>query len=75
MQYKSLMEIKTGAIILGFIALIFGVDSGLAQFGDHATISEWFYNFLHTDPLIGFTTLIGFFGVLVVHFWYFRPNK
>jgi hypothetical protein len=65
---------KTGAIILGFISAIFGVDAILAT-GSHATISEFTYNFLHHDPLIGFTVLVGSFGVLIAHFWYFRPLK
>jgi len=65
---------KTGTIILGFIALIFGVDTILSA-TDSITISEWFYGFLHNDPLIGFTTLIGFFTVLMGHFWWFRPDK
>ena len=65
---------STGAIILFLFSLIFGVDSILAT-ADHKTISEWFYNFLHNDPLLGFTILIGSFGSLMFHFWYFRPKK
>jgi hypothetical protein len=68
------MKKDTGAIILGFIALVFGVDSILAT-GSHATISEWFYNFLHNDPLIGFTILIGAFSSLIAHFWWFKPKS
>ena len=64
---------KTGTIILFFIAAIFGVDTMLSSF-EQATISEWFYNFLHHDPLIGFTLLIGVFVSLVAHFWWFRPK-
>lgn len=66
-------KISTGTIILGIIALIFGVDTGIAYTGG-MTISEWFYNFLHADPLLGFTTLIGVFGALIAHFWWFRPK-
>lgn len=64
----------TGAVILGLIALVFGIDSGLA-FGDHLTISEWFSNWLHSDPVLGFTVLIGSFVTLILHFWWFRPQK
>ena len=64
----------TGTIILGIIASIFAVDTVLSN-GNHATISEWFYNFLHADPLLGFTILIGSFATLVFHFWWFRPQK
>ena len=64
---------KTGTIILGFIAIIFGADTMLS-YSDMPTISEWFYDFLHYDPLIGFTTLIGFFVVLITHFWWFRKK-
>ena len=64
----------TGTVILSFIALIFGVDAVLSL-GQHATISEWFYNFLHNDPILGFTILIGAFGSLIAHFWYFRPKN
>lgn len=64
----------TGALILGFIAAIFGTDSILAL-GNHLTISEWFSNWLHSDPALGFTVLIGSFIMLIAHFWWFRPNK
>ncbi len=67
------MKRNTGTVILSFIALIFGVDAMLSL-GDHLTISEFAYNFLHHDPVIGFTTLFGFFCVLVAHFWWFRPK-
>lgn len=67
------MKRYTGAIILGFISLIFGIDTILAT-GQHATISEWTYHFLHNDPVIGFTLLIGAFGSLIAHFWWFRPK-
>ena len=66
------MNKKTGTIILGIIAGIFGVDTLLSTY-NHATISEWFYNFLHNDPLVGFTILIGAFVSLVAHFWLFKP--
>lgn len=68
------MKKYTGSVILGFIALIFGVDT-ILSFGDNATISEWFYNFLHNDPLLGFTILIGSFSTLIAHFWWFKPKK
>ena len=68
------MKKYTGTIILGFIALIFGVDTVLST-GENATISEWVYNFLHSDPLLGFTILIGSFGTLIAHFWWFRPKS
>ena len=68
------MKAYTGTIILGIIALIFGVDTFLSV-GENATISEWFYNFLHNDPVLGLTILIGSFTSLVAHFWYFRPKK
>ena len=68
------MNKVTGTIILGLISLVFGIDAMLST-GDHMTISEWFYNFLHTSPGIGFTVLIGGFAVLVAHFWWFRPRK
>ena len=69
------MNKTTGTIILGIIALIFGIDTGISM-GNHATISEWFYVFLHNDPVTGFgiigTVIIG----LLIHFWYFKPiNK
>jgi hypothetical protein len=64
----------TGTIILGLIALIFGVDTVLST-GSHATISEWVYNWLHNDPLIGFTILVGSFSALIAHFWWFKPNN
>ena len=66
--------IKTGTIILALIALIFGVDTILSA-TNTPTISEWFYDFLHNDPLIGFTTLIGLFTVLCFHFWFFRKER
>ena len=64
----------TGTIILSLIALIFGIDAVLST-GDHATISEWFYGFLHHDPVMGFTVLIGIFATLIAHFWWFKPRK
>ena len=67
-------RVKTGTIILGFIALIFGVDTALSL-GSHATISEFVYSWLHDDPLIGFTVLVGSFATLIAHFWWFRPSK
>jgi hypothetical protein len=67
------MKKNTGTIILGIIAVIFGVDAGLSL-KEHATISEWFYNFLHNDPVVGFTVLIGTFVTLIAHFWWFRPR-
>jgi hypothetical protein len=69
------MNKHTGTIILGLIALIFGVDTVLSASDSHATISEWMYNFLHNDPLIGFTLLVGSFVSLTAHFWWFRPKK
>jgi len=68
------MKKYTGTIILGLIALIFGVDAVLST-GDNATISEWVYNYLHADPLLGFTVLIGTFATLIAHFWWFKPKK
>jgi hypothetical protein len=68
------MKKYTGTIILGFIAAIFGVDTFLSATDSGATISEWFYNFLHNDPLLGFTILIGVFASLIAHFWYFKPK-
>jgi fumarate reductase subunit C len=67
------MKKYTGTVILGCIALVFGVDT-ILSLGENATISEWFYNFLHNDPLIGFTTLVGAFTALIAHFWWFRPK-
>lgn len=64
----------TGTIILGLIAIVFGTDAVLAT-QDHMTISEWFYNFLHNDPLTGFAIIIGFCATLIAHFWWFRPLK
>jgi hypothetical protein len=66
-------RIKTGTIILGIIATVFGVDAFLST-GSHATISELIYEFLHNDPLIGFTILIGSFVTLIAHFWWFKPD-
>ena len=68
------MNKKTGTIILGLIALVFGVDTVLS-IGDHATISEWFYNFLHNDPTTGFAVVIGVCATLIAHFWWFRPTN
>lgn len=68
------MKKYTGTIILAIITLIFGVDT-LLSLGDNATFSELAHNYLRQDPLIGFTTLIGFFGILLMHFWWFRPRK
>lgn len=68
------MKKYTGTIILGIIAFIFGIDTILST-GDNATISEWFYNFLHNDPLMGFSILICSFLALVTHFWWFRPKN
>ena len=69
------MKKYTGTIILGIIALIFGVDTVLSASDSNATISEWMYNFLHNDPVIGFTLLIGSFTSLIAHFWWFRPKN
>jgi len=82
------MKKYTGTIILGFIsafflliASVFGVDSILAT-GDHATISEWVYNFLQADPKTGDIILFGSFGTiclsllaLITHFKCFKPKK
>jgi hypothetical protein len=68
------MKKYTGTIILGFIALIFGTDT-ILSLGSNATISEWFYLFLHRDPVFGFTLLIGLFASLLAHFWWFAPKK
>lgn len=68
------MKKYTGTVILGLIALAFGVDTVLSL-GDNATISEWFYGFLHNDPLFGFTLLVGIFSTLLAHFWWFNPKK
>lgn len=68
------MKRFTPTVILGVIAVIFGIDTALSL-GDHATISEWTYNFLHADPVLGFSILIGFFAVLIAHFWWFRPKE
>lgn len=69
------MKIKTGTIILGIITLIFGIDTLLSN-NDAMTISEWFYNFLRNDPALGFTILVGSFGALIAHFWWFKsPEK
>lgn len=82
------MKKYTGAIILGFISIfliliasVFGVDSYLAT-GDNATISEWVYNFLQSDPKTGLVILFGSFATvclsllaLIAHFWWFKPKK
>lgn len=68
------MKKYTGTIILGIIALIFGTDT-ILSLGSHATISEFTYNFLHNDPLIGFAIIIGSFATLIAHFWWFRPKE
>jgi len=67
------MKNSTGTVILAFIAVVFGTDAVLSL-GDHATISEFAYNFLHNDPVIGFTILVGTFGSLMAHFWWFKPK-
>lgn len=68
------MKKYTGTIILAIIGFIFSIDAVLSL-GHGDTISEFVYNFLHNDPLIGFTILIGAFGSLMFHFWYFRPRE
>ena len=68
------MKKYTGTIILGIITLIFGVDT-LLSFSDNATFSELAHNYLRQEPLLGFTTLIGFFTVLLAHFWWFRSKN
>jgi len=82
------MQKYTGTIILGIIsafflllASVFGIDSVLAT-GDHATISEWVYNFIQSDPTTGLIVLFGGFGTiclsllaLIFHFIYFKPKK
>lgn len=82
------MQKYTGTIILGFIsafflliASVFGIDSILAT-GDHATISEWVYNFMQSDPKTsdiilfgGFSTICLSLLALIAHFKYFKPKK
>lgn len=65
------MKITTGTWTLGIIASIFAIDTVLST-GSHATISEWFYIWLHTGweaPAIFFAGVFGLF----FHFWWFRP--
>lgn len=64
---------KTGTIILGILALIFGIDTVLSA-GDHMTISEWINVWLHTG-VEAQLTFGGIIVVLVAHFWYFRPKN
>lgn len=64
---------KTGTIILGFIALIFGTDT-ILSLQSHATISEWFYLWLHTGWQAS-ALFFSFVGLLFAHFWFFRPKS
>lgn len=64
----------TGTIILGIIALIFGIDTGLS-ISSHATISEWFYQFLHNDPVTGFGIIFSAFLAFILHVWLFNKKK
>jgi hypothetical protein len=67
------MNFKTGAVILALIGTIFSVDALLAVY-DHATISEWFYNWLHSGVEAQWI-FVGGLTLLTAHFWWFRPKQ
>lgn len=66
------MKKYTGAIILGFLAIISGTDCVLAT-GSHATISEWLYHFIQNPAGLTVFTLsvIGFW----LHIYFFHLEK